>query len=101
MYVRIVTFRLDGIEPAAYRAHSEKIAPVFAAWPGLLSKVWLADGPGGRHGGVYTFADKESADASRDTDAFRGMTGNPNFTDLRVEEFDVLETPSAVTSAAR
>ena len=44
MYVRIVTFTLDGpIEAAvAYRRHAAEIAPAFLDWPGLIAKGWLA-----------------------------------------------------------
>jgi hypothetical protein len=63
MHVRVVTFRLDQLEPAAYRALAEQVAPAFAEWPGLVRKVWLADGREGRHGGVYLFADRAAGDA--------------------------------------
>lgn len=98
MYVRVITFRLDGLEPAAYRAHASALAPAFAQWPGLLRKIWLADGPDGRLGGIYVFTDKAAADASRDTDPFRGMTTNPHFTDLKVEEFDVFDDLTSITT---
>ncbi len=98
MYVRIITFRLDGLDAAAYRAHTEQLAPTFAEWPGLVRKVWLADGPEGRYGGFYLFTDQTAADASRDTEVFRGMTANPHFADLRVEEFAVLDAPTATTT---
>jgi quinol monooxygenase YgiN len=99
MYVRIVTFRLDGQDPTTYRAHTEKVAPTFRDWAGLIRKIWLTDSPDGRHGGVYLFTDRAAADASRDTPVFRAVTANPHFADLRIEEFDVLDAPTAVTTA--
>lgn len=98
MYVRVVTFGLDGLDPSTYRAHAEHVAPAFREWPGLIRKVWLTDGPDGRHGGVYLFADRAAADASRDTELFRGMTANPHFTDLHIDEFAVLDAPSRITT---
>lgn len=100
MYVRMITFRLDGLDPAAYAAHTEQVAPAFAAWPGLIRKTWLADGPEGRHGGIYVFTDKAAADASRETEAFRGMTANPHFAGLNIEEYAVLDAPTAITTPA-
>jgi hypothetical protein len=99
VYVRVVTFRLDGLDPSTYRAHTEQVAPGFREWPGLIRKVWLTDGPDGRHGGVYLFADRAAADASRDTELFRGMTANPHLADLRIDEFAVLDAPTRTTTA--
>ena len=43
MHIQVITFTLDGIDEAAYRAHAEQSAPVFAALPGLRAKIWLAN----------------------------------------------------------
>lgn len=98
MHVRIVTFRLDHLEPQAYRHHAEQIAGVFAEWPGLIAKVWLAEEPSGTYGGVYVFESRSAADRSRTTRAFEQMALNPWFTDLVVREFDVLDAPTAITA---
>lgn len=99
MYIRVVTFSLD-IALEDYLAVAEQVAPAFLAWPGLQAKYWLADETAGRYGGVYVFASKEAADASRETDLFRGMAANPAFVDLDIVEYDVLAAPTAVTAAA-
>ena len=39
MHIQVVTFKLDGIDDAAYRAHAEQSAPTFAALPGLRAKI--------------------------------------------------------------
>ena len=57
MEIVIINFSLDGLSEAEYRAKCDEIAPAFAAVPGLVSKVWLADTAGGVYGGVYTFED--------------------------------------------
>ena len=100
MYARIVTFRLDGLTPADYRGHVVAVAPAFTTWPGLLAKVWIADDNAGTYGGIYLFADRASADRTRDTDLYRSMAANPAFTDLSVQEFDVLDEPTAITATA-
>ena len=98
MYARIVTFRLDGLTPADYGNHAAAVAPAFTTWPGFLAKVWLADDDAGTYGGIYLFADRASADRTRDTDLYRSMATNPAFADLSVREFDVLDEPTAVTA---
>jgi Putative mono-oxygenase ydhR len=97
MYLRIVTFRLDGPSHDAYVAQANAIADAFAAWPGLCSKVWLADEESGRYGGVYVFASKADADASRQTPEFLSLVSLPTFRDVTIEEFDILDEPTAVT----
>jgi hypothetical protein len=100
MYTRIVTFRLDGLAAANYRDHVAEVAPAFTKWPGLIAKVWIADDDAGTYGGIYVFADRESADRSRDTDVYRSMATDPMFADLSVREFDVLDEPTAITAPA-
>ena len=102
MYVRIVTFTLDGPADAAdaYRRHAAEIAPAFLEWPGLIAKVWLADPAARTYGGVYLFTSRAAADRSRETGLFRGLATNPAFADLTVREFATLQAPTAVTAAA-
>jgi len=97
MYIRIVTFTTAGISADEYRALTEAVAAGFTEWPGLLGKLWLGDRERNRYGGVYLFASKADADRSRSTPLFVGLGANPAFTDVVVEEFDVLPEATAVT----
>ena len=97
MYVRIVTFTLAGITAADYQRHAAAVAEAFTAWPGLLGKVWLSDPDRNRYGGVYLFATSADADRSRSTPQFAGLTANPAFTDLVIEEFETLPEATTVT----
>ena len=99
MNTRIVTFRLDGLTAAEYQAHVAAVAPAFLTWAGLIAKVWIADDDAGTYGGVYFFADRASADHTRGTDLYRSMAANPAFADLSVQEFDVLDEPTAITAS--
>jgi len=99
MYARVVTFRLEGPTPDEYRDHAAELAPAFTGWPGLLAKVWIADADASTYGGIYLFADRESADRSRDTNLYRFMVANRAFADLTVREFDVLDEPTAIPAA--
>jgi hypothetical protein len=53
MHIQVITFKLDGIDDAAYQAHAEQNAPVFAALPGLRAKIWLANQQANTYGGIY------------------------------------------------
>jgi hypothetical protein len=100
MYVRVVTFRLSGSSDGEYVAHCDEIAAQFNEWPGLIAKLWLDGRTGGRFGGVYLFESAGAAASSRNTDLFRGLTSNPAFVDVQVEEFDTLPGPTATTARA-
>jgi hypothetical protein len=41
--VLVVNFSLNGISEAEYQGMCDQQAPLFAAIPGLVSKIWLAD----------------------------------------------------------
>ena len=97
MYTRIVTFHLAGVSADEYQAVAASAADSFAAWPGLISKLWLADHHANTYGGVYVFESSEAAAASRETDLFRTMAANPVFVDVRISEFGVLDGPTAIT----
>ena len=43
-------FNLNGITETDYAAGCDQIAPAFAAVPGLVTKVWLADSDAGVYG---------------------------------------------------
>jgi hypothetical protein len=54
--VLVVTFRLRAVHGrghAAFRAESLLNTPLFAGFPGLVSKLWLADDERGRYRGLY------------------------------------------------
>ena len=97
MEVVIINFSLDGLSEAEYRAQCDEIAPVFAAVPGLVSKVWLADIAGGVYGGVYTFEDGGAVDAFMSSDLAQHVASTPTFAGVSVRRFGVLEGPTAVT----
>ena len=99
MRIRIVTFKLNGIDEGEYLAMTEAIAPAIAEWPGLRSKTWLADPASNTYGGVYLFDSTEAADASRHTEIWHQMHTSPVFADLSVTEFGTIEAATALTSS--
>jgi hypothetical protein len=97
MYARVVTFRLEGPTHEAYHEQASAVADSFNEWPGLRAKLWLADRRARRYGGIYLFDSAEDAERSRSTPEFRSLQALPMFTELRIEEFDILDRPTAVT----
>jgi len=97
VHIQIVNFQLNGIDDARYRQACDEEAAVFAAIPGLLSKVWLADQSTNTYGGIYTWHDRQAMQDYLDSDLFRGITVDPSIKDLTSRSFGVLETPTQVT----
>lgn len=97
MHIQIVNFRLNGIDEQQYAKVCDDLAPSFAAIPGLLSKVWLANRETGTFGGVYTFEDRAALDQYRQGDLFKAVLSHPNLADITATEFEVMESPTRVT----
>lgn len=97
MHIQIVTFQLKDLREDEFLAVCNQVAPSFAAVPGLISKVFLADNQSGTYGGVYTWRDRAAMEAFAGTDLFASVANNPNLTGLASRDFAVLEGPTAVT----
>lgn len=97
MHVQVINFRLKGIAEADYRRLCDDLAPAFAALPGLVSKVWLADPDAGVFGGVYFWENQEAMRQFTRTDLFKAVATHPNLTDIVSRDFGVLEAPTRVT----
>ncbi len=97
MHILIVTFHLDGIGEEEFRTRCEQVAPVFAAIPDLISKVWLANPDKNTYGSVYLWESRAALTAYRRSDVFQSMTSDPRFAHISVREFDVIDQPTAIT----
>ena len=75
MHMQVITFKLDGVDDAAYQAHAEQNAPLFAALPGLRAKIWLADQQANTYGGIYTWDDVAAMRAYQGGKIFQGLQG--------------------------
>ena len=97
MQILIVNFNLNGITEDDFVNHANEVAPAFAAVPGLLSKVWLADRAEGVYGGVYTFESADAVDRYLASDLCAAVASNPGLANISVRRFDVLDAPTRVT----
>lgn len=97
MHISIVNFQLANLTTDQFRARCDELAPFFAAVPGLLEKVWLADPTANTYGGVYTWRDRAAFLAFVDGDVVRKMKSDPTIVNMSVRDFAVLEGPTRVT----
>ncbi len=97
MHMQVITFKLDGIDDAAYQAHAEQHAPQFAAVPGLRAKIWLANQQTNAYGGIYAWEDIAAMRSYQGGKIFQGLQADPHMTDVTIREFSVLTGPTQVT----
>jgi len=97
MHIQVVNFHLKDLSPAEFGQQCDELAATFAAVPGLLSKVWLADPATNTYGGVYTWRDRQAMDAYAQSDLFHAVATNPHFDGITSQDFEILEGPTRVT----
>ncbi len=95
--ILVINFSLEGMTESEYRNLCDDVAPAFAAVPGLVSKVWLADRANGVYGGVYTFENGAAVDAYLASDLLAQVAAIPGLVDISVRRFEVLSEPTAIT----
>jgi hypothetical protein len=98
MHVLIVKFHLKDLDEAQYTRMCDEVAPMFAAIPGLASKLWLNNSYTGTYGGVYIFESRDALNRFQDSDLFRSLAVHKNLTNITADDFEVLEAPTRVTS---
>ncbi len=99
MHIQIINFSLEGIGHEEYIEIANSVAPTFAALPGLVSKVWLSDEENNTYGGIYTWENRTDMENYNSSDLFaEALTNNPNFANLSVKDFGIIEEPGQITS---
>ena len=98
MHIQVVNFNLEGITHDDFLQIADTAAPAFAEVPGLISKVWLSEQEGNTYGGVYTWENKKAMEAFGESELFtNAVKNNPNFINLSVKGFGILEGPGKIT----
>lgn len=98
MHIQIINFRLKDVSEADYAGLCDNLAPSYAAVPGLVRKVWLANSETGTYGGVYVWKDKQSMENFAQTDLFKSVATHPNLDGVTSTDFGVLLGPTEVTN---
>ena len=100
MHIQIINFNLKDMTRAEYNALCTQLGPTWAAIPGLVSKVWLANPKTNTYGGVYTWRDRAAMEAFLAGELFAGLASNPNFVNATISDFEIDEAPTRVTRGA-
>ena len=96
MEILVINFSLEGMTESEYQNLCDEVAPAFAAVPGLVSKVWLADRANGVYGGVYTFENGAAVEAHLASELGQ-VAAIPGLADVTIRRFEVLSEPTAIT----
>jgi quinol monooxygenase YgiN len=97
VYIQIITFNLNGPNEEQFlQACSEQTA-VFAALPGLLSKIWLRDPATNTYGGLYLWQDRAAYEAYVASDVFKAIQADPAFENVESRGFDHFESLTKAT----
>ena len=97
MHVQIINFQLRDLSEEAYTNIANELAPTFAAVPGLIGKVWLANSSTGTYGGVYLWRDRQAMEDFSKTDLFNAVVTHPNLTGITSTDFSEMEGPTSIT----
>lgn len=97
MHVQVVNFQLKGASEEQFFAECDNLAPAFAALPGLISKVWLADRANNTYGGVYVWSERAAMEAYLASDLFAAIKSHPAFSGFTSRDYGVIEGPTSVT----
>jgi hypothetical protein len=101
MNVLLVTFRLPGIDAAAYGRLADAAAAKIAAAPGLVSKSWLADQATDTYGGLVVFEGPAAADSCLASEVMRDLRNDPRLTEFSLNRFDTLDAAGRLTRGLR
>lgn len=97
MHALCITFTVSA-NPEEFREPNRQFARALAGGciPGFVSKTWLSAGT--TQGGFCVFRDRSAAEQYLTEMVHPAVAGNPAFTNLRVEHFEVNEELSALTN---
>jgi hypothetical protein len=91
-----INFTFEGSKAEYLEAFSQ-VAASIAATPGLRWKVWPWNEGDRVGGGVYLFDDAASAQAFLQGPIASGLGQHPAVSDISIQQFEVLDSLTAVT----
>ena len=87
------------VSPPALLAQSREVASVAASVEGLIWKIWVLQEEEFEMGGMYLFANRESAEAYLNHPVIQAVCGNPAVVSSQSQLWDVESSLSALTRA--
>lgn len=87
------------VPPGVMLARSREAATILASVEGLIWKIWLSQEEEFEMGGVYLFANRETAEAYLNHPVVQAVRGNPAVVSTESELWGVESSLSAITRA--
>ena len=97
MHALFISYALRDSDPVQHAELCEQLAPAVAAFPGLVSKTWLANAETGRFGGFYVFESRAAFERYVASELFATLTSLGSIAEVVTTEFSVALTPTALT----
>lgn len=85
------------VPPHAFLAHSQEAATIIASLEGLIFKIWIFQEEQLEIGGVYLFANRETAEAYLKHPVVQAVCSNPAVVSTHSQLWDVESSLSALT----
>jgi len=87
------------VTPDVFLAHSQEAATVIASVEGLIWKIWILQQEELEMGGMYLFANRETAEAYLNGPVVQAVRSNPAVVSTKSRLWDVESSLSAITRA--
>ena len=87
------------VPPGALLAHCREAATIMASIEGLIWKIWVLQEEEFEMGGVYLFANRETAEAYLNHPVTQAVRSNPAVVSTQSQLWDVESSLSALTRA--
>jgi len=86
-------------EPHVFLAQSREAATIIASVDGLIWKIWILQREESEVGGIYLFANRESAKAYLNSPVIQSVRSNPAVVSSQAQLWDIDSWISALTRA--
>jgi hypothetical protein len=87
------------VSPTGFLAHSREAATIIASVKGLIWKMWILQEEEFEMGGIYLFADHETAEAYLNHPVIKAVRSNSAVVSAESQVWDVESSLSAITRA--
>jgi len=87
------------VSPGVMLAHSREAATIITSVEGLIWKIWVSQDEEFEMGGLYLFANRETAEAYLDHPVVQAVCSNPAVVSTESQLWDIESSLSALTRA--